>query len=77
MRARLLTLPAALLLIPPAFAEKKTYDIRDFTRLAVDTALEVEFTQGPTWSVSVDSEYKNLDRIIVEKKGCEGMRFHQ
>ena len=69
MRARLLTLPATLLLVAPAFAEKKTYDIRDFTRLAVDTAYEVEFTQGPTWSVSVDSEYNNLDRIIVEKKG--------
>lgn len=68
MRA-LLILPAMLVFAAPALAEKKSYDIRDFSKLQVDTAYEVEFTQGPNWSVSVDSEYNNLDKVIVEKKG--------
>jgi hypothetical protein len=64
-----LTLAAAILFAGPALAEKKTYDIRDFSKLQIDTAYEVEFTQGPNWSVSVDSEYNNLGKVIVEKKG--------
>ena len=69
MRASLFLLSAALTLAAPAFADKRSYDIRDFTQLKVDTAYEVEFTQGPAWSVSVDSEYNNLEKVIVEKKG--------
>jgi hypothetical protein len=65
----LLLLTAVMIFAAPALAETKTYDIRDFSKLKIDTAYEVEFTQGPNWSVSVDSEYNNLDKIIVEKKG--------
>jgi hypothetical protein len=64
-----LALASAVLLAGPALAEKKSYDIRDFSKLKIDTAYEVEFTQGPNWSVTVDSEYDNLDKVIVEKKG--------
>lgn len=65
------TLPCALLALAalPAFAETKSFNIRDFSKLNVETAFEVEFTQGPNWSVTVDSEYGDLDKVVVEKRG--------
>lgn len=68
MRLALVSI-TAVLLAAPALAETRTYNLRDFTRLKVDTAYQVEFIQGPVWSVVVDSRTNEFDSIIVEKSG--------
>lgn len=59
----------AIVLSAPAFADTKTYNLSGFTKIDADAAFEIEFTQSPTFSVVVDSEPNNLDKIIVEKSG--------
>jgi hypothetical protein len=60
-------LPVAL--APAAFAETRTYDFRDFKRIAVSALYEVEFVQSPTYSISIESKTNGFDAITVEKKG--------
>lgn len=59
----------AIVLAAPAFADTKTYNLSGFTRIDADAAFEIEFMQSPNFSVVVDSETNNLDKIIVEKSG--------
>ncbi|MDP3736965.1 MAG: head GIN domain-containing protein [Hyphomonadaceae bacterium] len=67
---KLLTLTlAAAALAAPAFADTKSYNFTGFTKIDVDSAFEIEFTQSPNYSVVVDSNPNHLDKIIVEKDG--------
>lgn len=68
MRPALLA-AAAVLIAAPAFAETRSYDIKGFKKIEASAAYEIEFTQGPGYSVTVDSQYNNLDKVIVEKDG--------
>ena len=49
----------------PASAETRTYAFSGFTKIEAKAGFRIEFTQSPTWSVTVDSKYDNLDKIIV------------
>ncbi len=67
---QLLTIAAvSLALAAPAFADTKTYNLSGFTRIDADAAFEIVFTQSSNWSVVVDSNPNNLDKIIIEKDG--------
>lgn len=59
----------ALAITAPASAETRTYDLTGFKRIEADSAFRIEFTQSPTWSVSVDSKYNTLQYVVVEKVG--------
>lgn len=68
MRPALLA-AAAVLIAAPAFAETRSYDIKGFKKIEANALYEIEFTQGPRYSVTVDSQYDNLDKVIIEKDG--------
>jgi hypothetical protein len=53
----------------PASAETRSYSLSGFTKIEATAGFTIEFTQSPAWSVVIDSEYNNLDKIIVEKVG--------
>lgn len=53
----------------PASAETRSYAFSGFTKIEAKAGFRIEFTQSPAWSVTVDSKYDNLDKIIVEKVG--------
>lgn len=53
----------------PAAAETKAYDLTGFTRIDASAGFTIMFTQSPAWSVVVDSQPSNLDKIILEKVG--------
>lgn len=58
-----------LALAMPASADTRKYDVSGFRKIEASKGFEIRFTQSPTWSVSVDSRYNNLDKILVEKVG--------
>ncbi|HVY90765.1 MAG TPA: DUF2807 domain-containing protein [Hyphomonadaceae bacterium] len=58
-----------LAIAPAVSAETRTYDFKGFKTIEANAAYEIEFTQSPTYSVVVDSEYNNLDQVIVEQHG--------
>lgn len=68
MRPALLA-AAAVLIAAPAFAETRSYDIKGFKKIEANVLYEIEFKQGPFYSVTVDSQYDNLDKVIIEKRG--------
>src|SRR5262245_8180748 len=65
-----LVVPAiALLFAAPAVAETRSYDVKDFKKIRVNSVYEVEFVQGPKFSVEIDSQYGDFSFIIVKKDG--------
>jgi hypothetical protein len=58
-----------LALAAPAHAETRQYDLSGFRKIEASKGFTIEFTQAPTFSVSVDSRHNNLDRIVIEKVG--------
>jgi hypothetical protein len=58
-----------LALTAPADAETRKFDFTGFKRIEADAAFRIEFTQAPTYSVTVDSKHDNFDLIVVEKVG--------
>lgn len=58
-----------LAIAAPASAETRSYDFKGFKKIEAKAAYDIEFTQGPVYSVVVDSEYNNLDKVIVEQHG--------
>jgi len=65
----LLCLASLALLASPAFADTKTFNLSGFKKIEADSAFTIEFTQGPNYSVVVDSKHDNMDKIIIEKSG--------
>jgi hypothetical protein len=67
MGSALLLISASILATAPAFAETRTYNVNSFSKLDISAGYEVQFTQAPQRSVTVESD--NFDRIIVEQRG--------
>lgn len=63
------SLLAATCIGAPAFAETRSYDLKGFTRIEASKGYAIEFTQGPTFSVTVDSKYNDFDIIRVQFDG--------
>lgn len=53
--------------VAPAFAETRSYDFKNFTKLDISAGYEVTFTQAPQRSVTVESD--DFSKIIVEQIG--------
>jgi hypothetical protein len=74
MRQSLLLIPAAAVglvtaaLVLPAFADQKSYNLSNFTKVDVSAGIDVELVQGP-YSVKVDTPQNDFDKIIVEVHG--------
>lgn len=54
---------------PRASAETRSYPFKNFKKIEANAAYDIEFTQGPNYSVTVDSKYDNLDKVTVEMDG--------
>lgn len=59
---------AAGVIALPAFAETKTYPLKNFSKIAASAGLEVVLKQGPH-NVVVDHSKGEFDRIVVETRG--------
>jgi hypothetical protein len=69
MRTALLLplIPLTLLAATPAFAETRTYDFRNFSKIDISAGYEVIFTQASQHSVTIESD--NFDRITAKQTG--------
>ena len=69
MRTALLLplIPLTLLAAAPAFAETRTYDFRNFSKIDISAGYEVIFTQASQHSVTIESD--NFDRITARQSG--------
>jgi len=74
MRQSLLLIPAAAVglvtaaLVLPAFADTKSYNLSNFTKVDVSAGVDVDLVQG-AFSVKVDTPRNDFDKIIVEVHG--------
>ncbi|MFN0025029.1 MAG: GIN domain-containing protein [Parvularculaceae bacterium] len=56
---------AATLLASPAFAETKTYQLTDFTRVSAATGVAVDVVVGGDYAVSATSSAEGLERLEI------------
>jgi hypothetical protein len=61
----------AAILISPAYAETKSFDLTGFTRVSASAGVDVKVTAGGDYSVKADSTPEGLDRLKVELVGDE------
>lgn len=61
----------AAILISPAYAETKSFDLTGFTRVSASAGVDVNVTVGGDYSVKADSTPEGLDRLKVELVGDE------
>jgi hypothetical protein len=66
MRPALL-LSLSIFAIAPAYAETKSYDFKNFSKIDISAGYEVIFTQSSQHSVTIESD--NFNRIIAKQTG--------
>ncbi len=68
MRLTILT-TAAILTAGTAFAETRSFDIDDFTRVDAGAGLDVEIAEGDQFLIEAEGKAAGFDRLVVERRG--------
>ncbi|MEJ2002514.1 MAG: DUF2807 domain-containing protein [Maritimibacter sp.] len=60
---------AAVLTAGTAFAETRSFDIADFTRVDAGAGLNVEIAEGDQFLIEAEGAKAGIDRLVVERRG--------